>query len=44
MTVKKQYSVERLGQMDFFDNYRIPYKDDDSILVDNTDGYMIIQS
>lgn len=35
---KKQYTVERVGQMDFFDNYRIPYNDDASILVDNTDG------
>lgn len=24
--------------MDFFDNYRIPYNDDSSVLVDNTDG------
>lgn len=24
--------------MVFFDNYRIPYHDDNSILVDNTDG------
>ena len=39
MTVnKKQYTVERVGQMDFFDNYRIPYNDDASVLVDNTDG------
>lgn len=36
--VKKQYTVERVGQMDFFDNYRIPYNDDASVLVDNTDG------
>ena len=35
---KKQYTVERVGQMDFFDNYRIPYNDDASVLVDNTDG------
>lgn len=38
MTVKKQYTVERVGQMDFFDNYRVPYNDDASVLVDNTDG------
>lgn len=38
MAIKKQYTVERTGQMDFFDNYRIPYNDDASILVDNTDG------
>lgn len=35
---KKQYAIERAGQIDFFDNYRIPYKDDASVLVDNTDG------
>lgn len=38
MPVKKQYTVERVGQMDFFDNYRVPYNDDASVLVDNTDG------
>lgn len=38
MTIKKQYTVERVGQMDFFDNYHIPYNNDDSVLVDNTDG------
>lgn len=32
------YENERDGQIEFFDNYRIPYKDDDSILIDNTDG------
>lgn len=32
------YKTEREGQMEFFDNYDIPYSDDDSILVDNTDG------
>lgn len=25
MPTKKQYTVERVGQMDFFDNYRVPY-------------------
>lgn len=30
--------MERVGQMDFFDNYRVPYNDDASVLVDNTDG------
>lgn len=35
---KKQYTIERDGQMEFFDAYQIPYEDDDSILVDNTDG------
>lgn len=39
MTIqKKHYDVERTGQIDFFDNYRIDYQDDKSILVDNTDG------
>lgn len=32
------YETEREGQMEFFDNYGIPYNDDASILVDNTDG------
>ncbi|MBQ6269629.1 MAG: hypothetical protein IJK61_05840, partial [Bacteroidetes bacterium] len=35
---KKHYTIEREGQIDFFENYRIPYTDDNSILVDNTDG------
>ena len=35
---RKHYVNEREGQIDFFDNYRIPYNDDTSILVDNTDG------
>ncbi|MBE6010144.1 MAG: hypothetical protein E7236_05775 [Lachnospiraceae bacterium] len=35
---KKVYTIEREGQMEFFDNYGIPYEDDNSILVDNTDG------
>lgn len=39
--VKKQYTVERVGQMDFFDNYRVPYNDDVSVLVDNTDGVFL---
>lgn len=38
MPIKKQYTVERVGQMDFFNNYRVPYNDDASVLVDNTDG------
>ena len=33
-----KYTIERDGQIDFFDNYGIPYEDDASILVDNTDG------
>ena len=32
------YESEREGQMEFFDNYGIPYNDDASILVDYTDG------
>ena len=32
------YEIEREGQMEFFNNYGIPYNDDASILVDNTDG------
>lgn len=35
---KKHYDIERVGQIDFFDNYRIDYQGDASILVDNTDG------
>ena len=35
---KKHYDIERQGQIDFFDNYRIDYQGDNSILVDNTDG------
>lgn len=36
--INTPYSTEREGQMEFFDNYGIPYNDDASILVDNTDG------
>lgn len=32
------YVNEREGQIAFFDNYCIPYNDDASVLVDNTDG------
>lgn len=32
------YKTECEGQMEFFDNYGIPYIDDASVLVDNTDG------
>lgn len=35
---KKHYDIEKQGQCDFFDNYRIDYQGDNSILVDNTDG------
>ena len=39
MTIqKKHYDIEKQGQCDFFDNYRIDYQGDASILVDNTDG------
>lgn len=34
----KKYEVEREGQIEFFKNYSIPYDEDNSILVDNTDG------
>lgn len=34
----KKYETEREGQMAFFDNYGVDYQNDDSILVDNTDG------
>ena len=32
------YKTEREGQIEFFDNYGIPYNEDASVLVDNTDG------
>ena len=32
------YNTEREGQVEFFDNYGIPYTDDSSVLIDNTDG------
>ena len=35
---KTHYEVERTGQMNFFDNYGIDYQNDNSILVDDTDG------
>ena len=35
---KKHYDIEKQGQCDFFDNYRIDYQGDASILIDNTDG------
>lgn len=35
---KHNYETERQGQIEFFRNFKIPYLDDDSILVDNTDG------
>lgn len=34
----KKYTIEREGQIDFFDNYGIDWKEDDEILADNTDG------
>lgn len=34
----KKYEIEREGQIDFFKNYGVPYDEDNSILVDNTDG------
>jgi len=32
------YNTEREGQKEFFDNFGIPYNDDASVLIDNTDG------
>ena len=32
------YENEREGQMEFYDNYAIPYNDGAAILIDNTDG------
>ncbi len=32
------YNTERDGQIEFFENYGIPYDNDDSVLIDNTDG------
>lgn len=32
------YSIERDGQIEFFDNFGVPYEDDNSVLVDYTDG------
>lgn len=34
----KKYDREKEGQVDFFKNYKIPYEEDNSILIDNTDG------
>ena len=35
--MKKHYDIERLGQIDFFDNFRIDYQNQ-PVLVDDTDG------
>lgn len=34
----KHYNTEREGQIEFFDNYGIDWRQDDEILVNNTDG------
>mgnify|MGYP004459406659 CR=1 FL=1 len=34
----KQYTNEREGQIEFFENYGIPYNEDNGVLADNTDG------
>lgn len=34
----EKYNTEREGQIEFFKNYNIPYDEDSSILIDNTDG------
>lgn len=37
--MQKTYTIEREGQIDFFDNYGIPWDDEENaVLVDNTDG------
>ena len=38
MKVKKQYETEREGQIEFFNIFSIPIDEDNSILIDNTDG------
>lgn len=35
--MKKKYDIERLGQIDFFKNFRIDYENNE-VLIDNTDG------
>ena len=35
---KQNYESERQRQIEFFKNFKIPYLEDNSILVDNTDG------
>lgn len=32
------YNIERDGQIEFFNNYSIPYEDENSVLIDYTDG------
>lgn len=41
---KKHYDIERQGQADFFDNFHIDYQNDNSVLVDNTDGVYSMRS
>ena len=36
--MNKKYINEREGQIDFFENYHIPWQENDSILANNTDG------
>ena len=35
--MKRKYGIEKEGQIDFFDNFRINYKEN-PVLIDNTDG------
>ena len=35
--MKKKYDIERLGQIDFFDNFGVDYSNQ-PVLIDNTDG------
>ena len=36
--MKKHYEFEREGQINFFDNFGIPWRENDEILANNTDG------
>ena len=38
MVIKKQYTIEHVGQMVFFDNYCILHNNNDSVLANNMDG------
>ena len=35
---RKVYKTEREGQIEFFDNYGIPWEENDGVLVENCDG------
>lgn len=38
MIIKKQYTIEHVVQMVFFDNYCILHNNNDSVLANNMDG------